>query len=481
VIADAALGLLIGRERRESRDGVELVSIDPSTGEPLARFAEAGPADVDRAVAAARAALEAPDWRDIAPRDRARLMLRLADALDEHVDELARLEALDTGKPLANARTVDVPNAAEHLRYFAGWVTKIEGATIPTAPGQLIYTRREPVGVCALIVPWNYPLLLASWKLGPALACGNAVILKPAEQTPLTALRLGELALDAGFPPGVVNVLTGRGETTGAALVCHPGVDKVSFTGSTEVGRAIAASAALKRVSLELGGKSPNLVFADADLDAAAEASAWGVFYNSGEDCTAASRLLVEDTVFDDVVVRMAERARAIRVGRSLEPGSEIGPLISAEHRARVETLVAAARDDGAIVVAGGGRPAGLDDGFFVEPTVVIGADNDARIAQEEVFGPVVTVIPFGSEDEAVALANATRYGLAGGVWTGDVGRAHRVAARLRAGTVWINHYGAQDPAAPFGGFKDSGHGREHGAAALSLYLETKTVWANID
>jgi phenylacetaldehyde dehydrogenase len=481
VIAAAAHGLLIGSEHSRPRDGGELVTTDPSTGEPLARFAEAGPADVDRAVAVARGALDGPAWRDMMPRDRARLMMRLADTLDEQVDELARLEALDTGKPLENARTVDVPNAAEHLRYFAGWVTKIEGATIPAPPGQLIYTRREPVGVCALIVPWNYPLLLASWKLGPALACGNAVILKPAEQTPLTALRLGELALAVGFPPGVINVLTGRGETTGAALVRHPGVDKVSFTGSTDVGLAIAASAGLKRVSLELGGKSPNLVFADADLDAAAEASAWGVFYNSGEDCTAASRLLVEDRVFDDVVLRVADRARAIRVGRALDPGSEIGPLISAEHRARVESLLEAARADGAVVVAGGGRPPGLDDGFFLEPTVLIGADNGSRIAQEEVFGPVVTVIPFGREAEAVALADATRYGLAAGVWTRDVGRAHRVAARLRAGTVWINHYGAQDPAAPFGGFKDSGYGREHGAAALDPYLETKTVWAGID
>jgi acyl-CoA reductase-like NAD-dependent aldehyde dehydrogenase len=474
--------LLIGSERVDPLEGGALETIDPSTGMRLGDFAEAGEADVDRAVAGARAALEAPAWRDLRPRERARLLLRLADALEDNLEELAQLEALDTGKPLLNARATDVPNAADHLRYFAGWVTKIEGATIPVG-GQLIYTRREPVGVCALIVPWNYPLLLASWKLGPALACGNTVILKPAEQTPLTALRLGELALEAGFPPGVVNVLTGRGATTGAALVRHPAVDKVSFTGSTEVGRAIVAASAdgLKRVSLELGGKSPNVVFADADLDKAAEAAAWGVFYNSGEDCTAASRLLVEASVFDDVVARVADHARSIRVGHAFDPDSQIGPLISAEHRDRVEAYVALARSEGATVVAGGGRPGGLEGGYFVEPTVLAGVGNHARIAQEEVFGPVVVAMPFASEDEAIREANATTYGLGGAIWTRDVSRAHRCAARLRAGTVWINQYGAQDAAAPFGGFKDSGYGREHGSAALDLYLETKTVWVNVE
>jgi acyl-CoA reductase-like NAD-dependent aldehyde dehydrogenase len=440
---------------------------------------------VDAAVDAARQALNDPAWAALRPRERAQLLFSLADAIEARTDEFAALEAIDSGKPLRNARNVDIPQAVDHLRYYAGWVTKIEGATITSNVGDyLIYTRREAVGVCGLIVPWNYPLLLAMWKLAPALACGNTVILKPAEQTSLTALRLGELACEIGFPPGVLNVLTGRGEITGAALAAHPGVDKISFTGSTEVGKSIAAAGAanLTRVSLELGGKSPNVVFADADLEAAASGAAWGIFYNMGEDCCAGSRLFIQEQVYDEFLAKVTEAAKAIKVGDPFEDGSQLGPLVSSGHHARVSGYVDGALAGGARRVTGGGRPDYLPgtEGHYFEPTILADVTSDARIVREEVFGPVVVATPFSDEEHAVRVANDTIYGLAAGVWTRNLGRAHRFAHAVKAGTIWLNDFGPADAAAPFGGFKQSGYGREHGGEALNLFLETKSVWVNL-
>ena len=477
--------LLIGGKWTDARGQETTGTENPVTGGQLAALAEAQPEDVDAAVAAARAALEDPAWSGLRPRERAQLLFQLADAIEARLDEFAALEALDSGKPLRNATSVDIPQAIDHLRYFAGWVTKIEGSTITSNVGDyLIYTRREPVGVCGLIVPWNYPLLLTMWKLAPALACGNTVILKPAEQTSLTALRLAELTCELDFPPGVVNVLTGRGEVTGAALAAHPGVDKISFTGSTEVGKSIAAAGAahLTRVSLELGGKSPNVVFADADLDAAASGAAWGIFYNMGEDCCAGSRLFVQEQVFDEFLAKVTEVAQSIRVGDPFDEGSQLGPLVSSGHRARVTGYVDGAVSGGARVVAGSGRPVYLPgtEGFYYAPTILTDVTDGARITREEVFGPVVVATPFTDDEHAVRVANDTVYGLAAGVWTQNLGRAHRFAHAVKAGTIWLNDYGPADAAAPFGGFKQSGYGREHGSEALNLFLETKSVWVNL-
>ena len=477
--------LLIGGKWTDARGQETTATENPVTGGQLAALAEAQPEDVDAAVAAARAALEDPAWSGLRPRERAQLLFQLADAIEARLDEFAALEALDSGKPLRNATSVDIPQAIDHLRYFAGWVTKIEGSTITSNVGDyLIYTRREPVGVCGLIVPWNYPLLLTMWKLAPALACGNTVILKPAEQTSLTALRLAELTCELAFPPGVVNVLTGRGEVTGAALAAHPGVDKISFTGSTEVGKSIAAAGAahLTRVSLELGGKSPNVVFADADLDAAASGAAWGIFYNMGEDCCAGSRLFVQEQVFDEFLAKVTEVAQSIRVGDPFDEGSQLGPLVSSGHRARVTGYVDGAVSGGARVVAGGGRPVYLPgtEGFYYAPTILTDVTDGARITREEVFGPVVVATPFTDDEHAVRVANDTVYGLTAGVWTQNLGRAHRFAHAVKAGTIWLNDYGPADAAAPFGGFKQSGYGREHGSEALNLFLETKSVWVNL-
>jgi acyl-CoA reductase-like NAD-dependent aldehyde dehydrogenase len=471
--------LLIGSERLPAADGRTFVTLDPATGREIAEVALGGRDDVDRAVAAAREALADGPWGSMPAAGRERLMHALAQAIDERGREIAEIESLDNGKPVGLAQYVDVNGAVAHLRYFAGWPTKIEGGVLPvSAPNMHCYTRREPVGVCAQIIPWNFPLLMAAWKLGPALAAGCTVVLKPAEQTPLSALRVGELALEVGFPPGVINVLTGDG-STGAALVDHGDVNKVAFTGSTAVGREIGAKAgkALKRVTLELGGKSPNIILPDADIDAAVKGSFQAIYFNSGQACNAGSRLFVPAERFDEVMSALAEAAEATRLGPGLEADTQLGPLVSAEQHERVLGYIDAGREEGAELLAGGEAALGDSGGYFVEPTLFSTTSDDLRIAREEIFGPVLVASPYDSLEEVAARANAGEYGLAAGVWTRDVSNAHRLAAMLHAGMIYINTWGVVDPSAPFGGFKASGIGREHGHDGLDAYLESKTVW----
>jgi phenylacetaldehyde dehydrogenase len=474
--------MLINGKWVEAASGKTFPTYNPATGEVLAQVAEGDREDVDRAVKAARAAFESGPWAKMAPAARARLIWKLADLIEEHLEEFAQLESLDNGKPLAVARKADLPLTIEHMRYYAGWATKIEGNTIPLvcAPPNKYhaYTVREPVGVVGQIIPWNFPLLMAAWKLGPALAAGCTCVLKPAEQTPLTALRLGELIQEAGFPEGVVNIVPGYGETAGAAVAAHPDIDKVAFTGSTEVGKLIIQAAAgnLKKVTLELGGKSPNVVFDDADLDRAIPGAASAIFFNHGQCCCAGSRLYVEKKSFDKVVDGVSQAAAKIRVKPGFEADSDMGPLVSEEQLNRVCGYLEAGFKEGAKAVVGGAREG--DRGYFVKPTVLVNTNEKMKVVQEEIFGPVVTAIPFSDPGELVPKANETVYGLAAGIWTRDIKKAHATANRIKAGTVWINCYNVFDPAMPFGGYKQSGWGREMGHEALEHYTEVKSVFS---
>ncbi|MFB7270840.1 aldehyde dehydrogenase family protein [Streptomyces sp. NPDC056244] len=484
---DAATRMFIGGEWVTAQGGETFDVHDPADGRVIAHVPAAQPADVDAAVAAARAALApAGPWRTMTPQVRGRLLWKLADLVERDVERLSAIDSVDSGKPMDEMRYFDIPFSVDVLRYYAGWATKITGDTIPISypagrGGTFhAYTLKEPVGVVAAIVPWNLPLLMAIKKLAPALATGCTIVVKPAEQTPLSIAALTQLTMEAGFPPGVINYVTGLGEVAGAALSRHRGVDKVTFTGSVPTGKDIVRAAAdnLKRVSLELGGKSPNIVFDDADLDAVVAGAAAAAFATQGESCIAGSRLYVQRGVFDEVVRRLGEHAASIRLGRGTAEGTQMGPLISAEHRDRVLDYIKIGIDEGAELVTGGKAPTGqgYDGGYFVEPTVLINAAPEARIMHEEIFGPVVSAVAFDTEEEVLALANNTRFGLGAAVWTKDISRAHRMAAAIESGQVWVNCYQAADSALPFGGTKESGWGRETCRETLEEYLETKTV-----
>ena len=474
--------LLIGGEWVESRSATTIPVLDPATGKQIATVADANGADVDRAVAAARGAFERGPWHDMLPVQREALLWRLSDLIEQHADELAELESLDNGKTKFIASVVDVPNTRDYFRYMAGWATKLEGATFNTSisagPGSKFhtYTLREPIGVVAQIIPWNFPLAMAAWKLGPALACGCTCVLKPAEQTPMSALRLGELIMEAGFPPGVVNILTGNGETTGAALVAHADVDKVAFTGSTSVGKIINKSATdtLKRVSLELGGKSPVIVLPDANLEAVVGGAANAIFFNAGQVCAAGSRLYAHSKVFDQVVEGVSQAAGRIRLGPGLDPQTEMGPLVSKEQQERVLGYIESGRKGGAKIMTGGEAPSG--QGYYVKPTVMANVRPDMAVVREEIFGPVLVAQRFDDLEEIAAMANDSPYGLGASVWGRDISAIHRLVPKLRAGTVWVNCHNFVDPAMPFGGYKQSGFGREHSHTVFEHYTEIKSV-----
>jgi aldehyde dehydrogenase (NAD+) len=472
-----ATKLLINNRWVEAAAGKSFPTTNPATGDEICHIAEADKADVDMAVKAARKAFEGGPWRKMSAAERGRLLNKLADLIEKNIDELARLESLDNGKPYQVALAADLPLTIACYRYYAGWADKLQGKTIPVAGNYFCYTRLEPVGVVGQIIPWNFPLLMQAWKLGPALACGNTVVMKPAEQTPLTALRVGELIVEAGFPEGVVNLLPGYGPTAGQALARHMDVDKVAFTGSTEVGHLIMEAAAqtnLKRVTLELGGKSPNIVFADADMDKAIEGSHFALFFNQGQCCCAGSRLFVERKAYDEFVDRSVDRAKRRTVGDPFNPNTEQGPQVDQDQFNKVMSYIESGKREGASLKCGGTRVG--DKGYFVAPTVFADVGDTMKIAQEEIFGPVMSIIPFDSIDEVVQRANNTMYGLAAAVWTRDIAKAHAIAGSVRAGTVWVNCYDVFDAGAPFGGFKQSGIGRELGEYGLQQYTEIKTV-----
>lgn len=472
--------LLIGGKWVSARSGKTFETINPANEEVLALVAEGDRADVDEAVRAARKAFEEGQWSRVSPHQRARYLLKIADLVEQHGEELAELITLDNGKPISESVS-EVARTAETFRYYAGWATKIYGETNPSGPEFFNYTLREPVGVCGQIIPWNGPLSTISWKVAPALVCGNTVVLKPAEQTPLPALRMGHLILEAGVPDGVVNIVTGFGPTAGAAIAAHPDIDKVAFTGSTEVGKLILQASAgnLKRVSLELGGKSPNVIFADAEMERAVALSAAGVFRNQGQVCCAATRMFVQEGIYDEFAERIAAKAGEIKLGQPLDPATTMGPLVSSEQHERVLGYLKLASEEGAQAKAGGARGP-QEKGYFVQPTIYTGVENTMTIAREEIFGPVAVLISFKDEHDAVLQGNDTAYGLGAGVWTRDVRRAHKVARALKAGSVWVNCYGIIDPISPFGGYKESGFGRELGRHSLDLYTQVKSVYVKL-